>query len=293
VIELYNADCYEKLKEIPDGSVDLVIIDPPYQFNGKTGGGAFGPKKRDYHEEYRDLYKRTGKTEETERLRIKANKARASEDLAGIDTGFDYSALDLLDAKMKAINAYVWCSKAQLRDILAHYQDKKCSTDILTWHKTNPTPTCNNTYLSDTEYLVYAREKGVKLYGSYATKHKYYVTPANVADKKLYKHPTIKPLDIIKNLITNSSLRGGVVLDCFMGSGTTGVAAKELGRSFIGIEIDEKYYKIAEKRIAEATEATENEPILRNTNEEGKPSVQGEKKGLQEGQTLFDMRTYL
>jgi DNA modification methylase len=65
-----------------------------------------------------------------------------------------------------------------------------------------------------------------------------------------------------------------------MGSGTTGVAAKELGRSFIGIEIDEKYYKIAEKRIAEATEATENEPILRNTNEEGKPSLQGTQKGL-------------
>lgn len=210
MIELYNADCYEKLKDIPDGSVDLVIIDPPYLFQSAGGGGAFGSKKRSYHQEYYALLKRTGRTEETERLRIKANKARANEDLVGIDTGFDYSALDLLDAKMKAINAYVWCSKAQLRDILAHYQDKKCSTDILTWHKTNPTPTCNNTYLSDTEYLVYAREKGVKLYGSYATKHKYYVTPANVADKKLYKHPTIKPLDIIKNLITNSSLRGGL-----------------------------------------------------------------------------------
>ena len=286
MIELYNADCYEKLKEIPDGSVDLVIIDPPYLFEDHGGGGAFGTGKRNYHAEYLSLYKETGKTEETERLRILSNAQNNKKNLKRLKCGFDYSLLDVLDRKQKAINTYIWCSKAQLRDIIAHYEDKGCAVDLLTWHKTNPTPLCNNTYLSDTEYLIYAREKGVKLYGSYATKRKYYVTPANVADKKLYHHPTIKPLHIIKNLITNSSLRGGVILDCFMGSGTTGVAAKELGRSFIGIELDENYYKIAEKRIAEATEATENEPILRNTNKEGKPSLQGEEKGLQEGQAL-------
>jgi DNA modification methylase len=110
-------------------------------------------------------------------------------------------------------------------------------------------PTCNNKYLSDTEYLLYFREKGVPIFGSYDTKRKFYVTPTNKADKKLWGHPTVKPLNIIKNLITNSSLPGGVVLDCFMGSGTTGVAAKELGRSFIGIELDEKYFRTAEKRI--------------------------------------------
>ena len=113
-------------------------------------------------------------------------------------------------------------------------------------------PTCSNKYLSDTEYLLYFREHGVPIFGSYDTKRKWYVTPTNTADKKLYHHPTIKPLNIIKNLITNSSLRGGVILDCFMGSGTTGVAAKELGRSFIGIEIDKEYYEIAKKRIEDA-----------------------------------------
>lgn len=251
MIALYNADCYEKLKEIPDKSVDLIIIDPPYLFQGHGGGGAFGTKKRNYHAEYESLFKRTGATRETERLRIKANKQRAAADLAGIDGGFKYDLLDELDRKEKAINTYIWCSKAQLRTILQHYEDKGCSVDVLTWHKTNPTPTCNNTYLSDTEYLVFAREKGVKVYGTYHTKHKYYVTPANAEDKKKYGHPTIKPLFIIENLITNSTLPGGVILDCFMGSGTTGVAAKKLQRSFIGIEIDEKYFDIASKRIYE------------------------------------------
>ena len=73
----------------------------------------------------------------------------------------------------------------------------------------------------------------------------------NKEDKKLYKHPTIKPLDIIKNLIINSSSEGDTVLDCFMGSGTTGVACINTGRNFIGIELDKQYFEIAERRIKE------------------------------------------
>lgn len=252
-ISLYNADCYEKIKDIPDNSVDLVIIDPPYLFNSNKGGGASGSKNRSYHQEYYALLKRTGRTEETERLRIRGNARRQRDNLNSLASGFDYSILDELCRVQDKINIYVWCSKAQLRPLLDYYDDKRCAIDVLTWHKTNPVPTCNNTYLSDTEYCIFARQRGVKLYGTYHTKHKYYVSPANVADKKKYGgHPTIKPLNIIKNLITNSSLQGGVVLDCFMGSGTTGVAAKQLDRSFIGIEIDKEYYEIAKKRIEDA-----------------------------------------
>lgn len=81
---------------------------------------------------------------------------------------------------------------------------------------------------------------------------KYYITPTNKEDKKLYKHPTIKPLNIIKNLIINSSQENDTVLDCFMGSGTTGVACKELNRNFIGIELDENYFNISKERIEKA-----------------------------------------
>lgn len=249
MIDLRQGDCLELMKDISDKSVDLVVIDPPYEFDGGGGGGAFGTKKRNYHKEYTSLYKETGSTKDTERLRICANADRHRENLRFISKGFDFSVLDELVRVMKKVNIYVWCSKAQVRKILEYFEDKGCSIDILTWHKTNPTPMCNNTYLSDTEYCIFAREKGVKLYGNYHTKKKYYVTPANVEDKKLYKHPTIKPLDIIKNLIINSSQENDVVLDCFMGSGTTGVACKELNRDFIGIELDENYYNIACERI--------------------------------------------
>lgn len=113
---------------------------------------------------------------------------------------------------MKKINIYIWCNKEQLVQILNYFNDKGCFLDLLTWHKTNPIPTCNGTYLSDTEYCVFAREKGVKIYGSYQTKKKYYITPCNVEDKKLYGHPTIKPLNIIENLVINSSVEGGCYL---------------------------------------------------------------------------------
>ena len=85
--------------------------------------------------------------------------------------------------------------------------------------------------------------------GEFSTKRTYYVTLTNKKEKKLYGHPTVKPLEIVRNLVLNSSNKGELVLDPFMGSGTTGVACKELGRNFIGIELDKEYYEIAKKRI--------------------------------------------
>ncbi|MCQ2976924.1 MAG: site-specific DNA-methyltransferase, partial [archaeon] len=246
---LYCGDSYQLIKDIPDNSVDLVIIDPPYQFDMAGRGGCFGTAKRNYHAEYVDLCKLDRPFEETEQTRIKANADDHKKQLRFISIGFTNDILDELCRVMKKINIYVWCSKAQIKQIWNYFDDKGCNLDLLTWHKTNPIPTCNNSYLNDTEYLIFAREKGVKIFGNYFTKKKYYVTKANVTDKKLYKHPTIKPLDIIKNLVINSTSGGELVLDCFMGSGTTGVACKELGRDFIGIEIDKDYFEIAKKRI--------------------------------------------
>lgn len=222
-VDLYNGDCLEVLKNIPDNSVDLVVTDPPYMMTCGGGGGAFGKDKRSYHTEIDPLTK-----------------------------NFNLDVLDELVRILKKVNIYIWCSKDQLRQYIDYFEDIGCKTDLLCWHKTNPTPTCNNTYLSDTEYLLFFREKGAKVYGNYHTKKKYYVSPTNKDDKKLFGHPTIKPVNIIENLIINSSSENDIVLDCFMGSGTTGVACINNNRDFIGIEIDEGYFKIAENRINEA-----------------------------------------
>ena len=70
-------------------------------------------------------------------------------------------------------------------------------------------------------------------------------------------HPTEKPVALMEYLIKTYSNEGDVVLDFTMGSGTTGVAAKNLNRNFIGIEMDEGYFKIASSRIADAELAQE------------------------------------
>ena len=224
--ELLKGDCMELLKDIPDKSIDLIIMDPPYKKKGNgyyAPGGAFGAKTREYHNELDNNQLLNGITDDV---------------------------LDELVRVMKKINIYIWCNKEQLRQYIDYFENKGCNTDLLTWHKTNPVPTCNNKYLSDTEYLYHFKEKGVRIYGSYATKKKYYVTSTNKKDKELYNHPTIKPLEIISNLVINSSSENDVVLDPFMGSGTSGVACKLNNRNFIGMEINEEYFNIAQNRIA-------------------------------------------
>lgn len=217
---ILNMDCMEGLEQVPDKSVDLIVMDPPYEFESTTGGGVFGSEHRAYHGS-----------------------------LSPLSKGITNDVLDVLCEKMKAVNIYIWCNKAQLRQFFDYFDDRGCAIDLLTWHKTNPVPTCSNKYLSDTEYCFFAREKGVKVYGSYDTKRKFYVSESNKKDKDVYNHPTIKPLNIIKNLIINSSLEGQVVLDPFMGSGTTAVACKLLDRHYIGFEIDPEYHRIAVQRV--------------------------------------------
>lgn len=172
------------------------------------------------------------------------------QELRSMDDGFDIKVLDELCRVLKKINVYFFCSQKQILPLLEYFvQQKKCNYNLLTWHKSNPIPACGNKYITDTEYILFFREKGVKIYGSVDTKHTYYITPLNQKDKRLYKHPTVKPLNIVRNLIINSSQENDVVFDPFMGSGTTGVAAMELNRRFIGCEINKEYYEVAMKRM--------------------------------------------
>ena len=146
-----------------------------------------------------------------------------------------------------------FCSQKQIIPLIDYFvKNKNCNWNILSWHKSNPVPACGNKYLTDTEFILFFREKGVKIYGEYETKFTYYVTPLNQKDKKQYGHPTIKPIKILQNLIVNSTTENGVVLDCFMGSGSTGVACVNTNRKFIGIELDEGYFNIAKERIEKA-----------------------------------------
>lgn len=226
--QLYMGDCVEWMQLVPEGSVDLVVTDPPYLLKSTQGGGAFGSKGREYHDAVSDMA-----------------------------DGLPEEALEGMCRVLKKVNMYIFCSKDQVFPLIAWFRQRygeKVTYDILTWHKTNPTPSCNNKYLSDTEYILFFREKGVRVYGSYSTKHKYWVTPVNKADKSRYGHPTVKPLEIVNDLVINSSQPGDTVMDPFMGTGTTGVAALMNGRRFIGMETEERWFNTAVRRTGEAEE---------------------------------------
>lgn len=79
-----------------------------------------------------------------------------------------------------------------------------------------------------------------------------YTSKINKEDKAKFNHPTCKPVDLMEKFIINHSTEGQTILDPFMGSGSTGVAAKNLNRKFIGIELDEGYFNIAKERIENA-----------------------------------------
>ena len=220
---IYNEDCYKAIKDLPDKCIDLVYIDIPYLID--DGGCSQNP------------------------LSLRAKRLRSIE-LENIRHGIDYSILDELCRVLKNIYMYIWCNKNQILDLLKYFVDKKnCYYEILVWCKTNPTPLTNNVMLPSVEYCLMFREKGCQLYGSYETKSKYYISSINKFDKDLYGHPTIKPLEFVKNHIINSTKENDIVLDCFMGSGTTAVACKELNRQFIGFEIDPTYHQIALDRL--------------------------------------------
>ena len=122
---------------------------------------------------------------------------------------------------------------------------------IHVWCKTNPFPV-NTAWISDIEYCInFIQDHTVTNDDDidFNKRFKYYVSPINQHDKKLFKHPTIKPLNFVRNQIEVLTKKGDTVLDPFCGSGTTCLACKELERNYIGIEIDPTYHKISLDRL--------------------------------------------
>lgn len=144
------------------------------------------------------------------------------------------------------------CSTKQLHMYISFAEDNGYQYGIGVWHKTNPTPLCNCKYLNDVEYWIYIKGKKSKILGNYSTKSMVFTSSINKKDKAEFNHPTCKPVDLMEKFIINHSVDESVIFDPFMGSGTTGVAAKNLNRKFIGIEMDDKYFEIAKNRIMSA-----------------------------------------
>ena len=220
MIDLRQGDCLEVMKDIPDESIDLIVTDPPYKI---VQGGCTNKAVRLKGSNQEQLKKGT---------LFNNNSIKFNEWIPEVYRVLKNNSHCYIMSNDRNINELLnICEKVGFKLL-----------NILVWGKSKHSP--NRYYMKNCEFIVFLRKGKAKNINDMGTKQLLLID--NVANKK---HPSEKPIKLMEILIKNSSNEQDKVLDPFMGSGTTGVACKNLNRNFIGIELDENYYKIACERI--------------------------------------------
>lgn len=217
MINLMNGDCLELMKDIPSLSVDMILTDIPYGAVSKNG---------------EDRAKYSGQLRS-----IDKDKA----DVLSFNVGDFLAECDRLSKGY----VLVFCGKEQFSEVFSYFSNKKGTTRAIVWEKNNPSPmNGQHIYLSGVELAVWFKRSGYKTFNAHCKN-----TVFKYPNGRSKNHPTEKNMNLWLDLITDCTNGGDIILDPCMGGGTTGVAAKSLGRKFIGIELDENYFNIAKQRI--------------------------------------------
>ena len=235
MINLIQGDCLEKMKDIPDGSVDAVITDPPY---GTTAC------------KWDSIIPLEPMWEQLKRV-IKPNGAIV---LFGSEP-FS-SALRMSNIKNYKYD-WIWEKKKGGNIMCLKYQPYKVHeiVSVFNHKKEQYNPIMTDQKKRTGKTYSKGEANGIKNYGdtrTYKQKYPKSILEISNANQKGKQHPTQKPVALMEYLIKTYTNENELVLDFTMGSGTTGVACKNTNRNFIGIELDEKYFEIAKKRINEA-----------------------------------------
>lgn len=217
---LYLGNCYDVIKDISDSCVTLIHTDPPYLIHSDTNVGEFMTSRG-----------------------VKAQQSKLIG--ADISDSFDYEIFKEFERVCKCPNYQMWCSKKQFIDYLIFAKENNYNWQDVMLYRNNALPNVRGKY-QDKDYLVHIW-KGRTLTGTYHQKVTDYHW--NIGGKKEYNHPALKPVEPICNLLEIGSDVGDVVLDPFMGSGTTAEACIRTNRKFIGIEINEEYFNVAVNRV--------------------------------------------
>lgn len=230
MIDLKCGDCLGLMKDIPDNSIDLVVTDCPYHI--VSGGCTNIPRK----DEPSGIFNR--------RNTFTQKNAKSGKLFDNNDIQFSQWLPEIYRVLKNDTHCYIMINGRNLKDLQTDAEKVGFKfQNLLVWYKNNITP--NRYYLNSCEFILMLRKGKAKNIYNMGTKNVLQIP--NILKEKT--HPTEKPVDLMKIFIENSSNELETVLDPFMGSGSTGVACKELNRNFIGMEIDEKYFNIAKERI--------------------------------------------
>ena len=239
-------DCLEKLKEIPDKSVNLVFADPPYNMSKKKGLGWKYSKHVTMQEEW---------------------------DMFSKDEFFQFNQQWIRECiRILKHGGSLWVSGSfhniyQIGFILQHYTDMKINNSVV-WFKPNAQPNIScRMFTESTEHLIWASKNGngKKWKFNYEdtknliedslnpmgkqTRNVWVIPLTPKSEKFAGVHPTQKPMELLRRVILSCTNKEDIVLDPFLGSGTTSVVANMLGRNSIGIEKEKKYLSIIKKRL--------------------------------------------
>lgn len=220
-------DSKDIIKRIPDGSIDFIFTDPPYNIGKHSTGNIPLP-----------------------------GRSPMNNDVADWDLK-DFNPEEWADEFIRILkptgNLFIFTSYNQIGrwyNCLDHRFD---TTNFMVWHKTNPAPKIFKAgFLNSCEIIFTCWNKGHTWnFISQSEMHNFFESPICMRPERLSnpKHPTQKPIALLKKIITIATNKGDIIFDPFMGVGSTGVAAVELDRRFIGVEIDQVYFNAAKKRI--------------------------------------------
>ena len=233
--KIYNMDCLEGMKMIPDKSVDMILCDLPYGTTACSWDSIipFEP----LWEQYNRVIKDNG---------------------AIVLTSSQPFTTKLIESNMKMFKyCWVWNKKKAGNIFLAKYQPMKIHEDIIVFskktHKYNPIKTPRDKIKRSKNYgtgeaIGGNREKEDKIY-EYIDKNPVSILEISNASQKGKIHPTQKPVELFEYLIKTYTDENDIVLDNCIGSGTTALACINTNRKYIGFEMDENYYNLANERI--------------------------------------------
>lgn len=226
VCKLINADCLNVLSKIPNESIDLIVTDPPYPVTSRgSAGNSGGMLQKDIN--------RKGKVFQYNNIDC---SEYAPEFYRLLKNGSHCYVMTNHINLIKMLNTFTNCGFHFIKSLI--------------WDKGNKI--MGQYYMSQFEYILFFRKgKGVKINNCGTSDILSFPNKKTKDEMGNNIHDCEKPVKLMETLIINSSKENDIILDPFMGVGSTILAAKENNRNVIGIEIDKTYFDIAQKRINE------------------------------------------